>query len=188
MNEFDEEDYAIIDDLVIRTSNFSVRQRDKRKLLKDAINHFTETEPLLTDFEFCGECDEDEGEVICICSQKIFKPYIIKHKDSSLKFRIGSTCFLNLYGKAECDNIHFFKNNCIYCKKNKVISRRNKYEKEGFCSEICCKKNKGFINCSTCKRLFKPYLKHHKLCRYCFNFKSNYGFINNNNKYIFHNH
>jgi len=167
-------DYFVDGKVVKRISPVEVAPREKRNLLKKTIEHYTGKEkPNPEEFEFCGEC-EDDNDVNCICSQTINHSNLIKHKPTGLYFRCGRVCFEDLYNKSEL-GLHFWKPWCKYCQMQKVENRRTLHGKEGFCSKKCWQEVKYNNKCALCNKYFWKVRPEHKLCKLCWK-KSFFGY------------
>lgn len=173
MKVFSEADY-ISGNWVERISPVELSNDKKWLLLKECLAHYTGgNTPELREFEFIKHTDPptingdgDPEWYNCICSKPILHGCFILHKPTGMKFKIGRTCFANLYGKSETEN--FFKPKCINCDREKVNNKRTNYGKEGFCSKKCLNiYNKKRI-CSGCGERFWRLKLTHLLCRKCF--------------------
>ena len=178
--EFEENDYSNVNGIISRCNPKEVASRDKMKLLRKALTHFTGgLLPKLYDFEFEGEVNDDSEEKNCICSHRIRNAFHIRHKPSQTTFLIGSHCFETLYGKAECDEIYIFKPYCMNCKSEKVKSKRSNAGKEGFCSNKCMNIYAKKFACQDCGKRFWRRHPSHKYCVACYRRNTYYGHIAN---------
>ncbi len=167
---FQKEDYTCQDCLVERNVDKEYAPHHKAILLKECLSTFCGKGelPTLDEFVFEENTEEEEDFTRCICSQVIKNSYFIRHKETGIRFKIGSDCFQKLFGKAQCDEIHFFKPLCINCKKEKVLSRRTNAGKLGCCSEKCKNIYNKKIHCQSCGNKFWRLAKHHTVCKPCF--------------------
>lgn len=174
MGLFDLSDYTSHGGLIERSSISEVAPHLKEILLKETLAHFCGSGelPKLDEFVFLSDISEIGDDLPewgnCCCSQRILKGKYIQHKKSSVTFKIGSNCFEKLYGKLEVDEINFFKPLCKNCKKTKVLSRKSKAGKAGFCEDKCMNYYNKKACCVECGEKFWKLMSHHYRCRKCF--------------------
>lgn len=174
---FKAEDYTDIG-VIERIAELEVSPNKKEKLLKECISYFTDSSgcPPLNEFIFEGEEDaelEEDEWLICCCSQLIKHPYYIKHMPTGKRFRVGNTCFSNLFGDAINETL-FFKPLCKNECGEKVANKRSNFGKEGFCSKKCLNIWNKKCYCNLCGKKFWRINPLHKMCKKCY-FGSFYG-------------
>jgi hypothetical protein len=85
--------------------------------------------------DFTQGSREDEENNVCICTHEIYNLYYIKHINSGYIFKVGSECVKKI------DNKLYIKITKDKCKiKNcevRLTNKKNKYQKNGYCSEHC---------------------------------------------------
>lgn len=141
---FDVNDYRTENGIIVRFSNSrSVSTQDQHKLLEECIKYFTKSNNLHVD-DFIGEpLYTANDQQLCCCSHNISHVFMVTHFPSGKKFQVGSVCFKNVLitnrfcTEAEKRKIDIlFNPNCKVC-NDKLKSKRNKFEKEGYCTKSC---------------------------------------------------
>ncbi len=92
-----------------------------------------------------GEKGFDESKVKCICGHTITHLYTIFHKETGIRFLVGSHCIKKVSNELYCA---IMKGKCKCCEKP-LTDKRTLYQKDGFCSCKCY--NSKTIICLECK-------------------------------------
>ena len=177
---FDVNDYRTENGMIVRfTYSKSVSTQNQPKLLEECIKYFTKSNNLHVD-DFIGKLlGAANDKQLCCCSHDIHDLYMVKHIPSGKEFQVGSVCFKNVLQtnrfctdeeKRKIDML--FNPNCKVC-NDKLKSKRNRYEKNGYCSKSCMyhdvddtmKNERYFADiCPECEKqeliIKKPYCNH----------------------------